>query len=417
MSSASRRRVVVTGMGAVTPLANNLPGTWDAVLNGRSGVRRITQFDPSRIPCKIAAEVIGLESHIVGSAKEWKRMSRSARLALVAASEAFQDSGLDPNWSDPFRIGILVGTGVGGLDSAIENWEIYKSKGIRAVKPYALISALPNMPSFYVGKTFQARGPISTCAAACATGTQALGDASEWIRRGVVDIVIAGGVEGLIIESALAGFSALRALSLRNDEPTRASRPFDADRDGFVMGEGAGIMVLEAAKHAEKRNARIYAELLGHGESSDAFHAAAPHPEAIGAKRAISQALDDAQLGVESIDYINAHGSATPLNDRVETIAIKEVFGNRAKSIPMNSTKSMFGHLMGAAGAVEAVISVLSIVNDQIHPTINLETPDPECDLDYVPLQGRDHQVRTALSNSFGLGGQNASVIFREWKG
>jgi beta-ketoacyl-acyl-carrier-protein synthase II len=388
---------------------------WDALVAGRSGVTKITQFDASDLPCQIAAEVKGFDPKRYIDFKVARRMARVSQLAVAAAQEAIKDAGLENPVPEPERTGVLVGTGMGGFERADMATQGYHRRGIRSVGPFDLISSLPNMPAYHVGHDIGARGPLSAVVAACATGTQAIGDGAEWIRRGAADLVVAGGAEGLIYYANVIGFIAMRGLSLRNDEPERASRPFDADRDGFVIGEGAGILVLERLEHALERGAHIYAEVLGYGFSADAFHVAAPDPNGAGAIRSMRWALQDAGIAPEQVDTINAHGSSTPLNDQVETKAVKTLFGDHAYRLTMNSTKSMLGHLLGAAGAVEAIATALSIEQGVLHPTIIYETPDPECDLDCVPNVARQAEIGIALSNSFGLGGQNASLVLGKY--
>jgi 3-oxoacyl-[acyl-carrier-protein] synthase II len=406
-----RPRVVITGLGAVTPLGLNVAETWTGLLAGRSGVGKITQFDVSDAPCQIAAEVKGFDPRNYINFKEARRMARVSQLAIAAAQEAMADAGLPMPVPDPERTGVLVGVAMGGFERANNAVQIYLEKGLRAVSPFDLLSSLPNMPSFHVGLEIGAKGPLSTVVAACATGTQSIGEAAEWIRRGAADVVVTGGAEGLVHFATVNGFVVMRGLSLRNDEPEKASRPFDADRDGFIVGEGAGILVLESLEHARGRGAHIYAEVLGHASSADCAHVAAPDPNGAGAVRAMRWALQDSGVAPEEVDYINAHGSSTPLNDAIETEAIKTLFGEHAYRLAVNSSKSMLGHLMGGAGAVEGIATVLSVQNDVLHPTINYDTPDPACDLDYVPNVAREAVVRVALSNSFGLGGQNACLV------
>jgi 3-oxoacyl-[acyl-carrier-protein] synthase II len=416
MNAIARQRVVITGLGAITPLAHNVEDTWQGLLAGRSGVGPITQFDASDLPCRIAAEIKDFrpEDHL--DYKEARRMARASQLAVVAARQAVDDAALPVPLPDPERVGVLIGTGLGGFEKGAEGMEVYRARGLRAVSPFALMATLPNMPTYYVSASIGALGPISTVVAACATGNQSIAEAAEWIRRGSADIVVAGGVEGLIHPGTLAGFAVMRALSLRNDEPEKASRPFDKDRDGFVVGEGAGAMVLERLEIARARGARIYAEVLGQSCSADAYHPAVPHPEGAGAVRAMRWALQDAGLQPEAVDYVNAHGSSTSLNDSAETLAIKKVFGEHAYRLMISSTKSMVGHLLGGAGAVEAMACVLSLRDDIVHPTINYETPDPDCDLDYVPNRARKARVEIALSNSFGLGGQNSCLVLGKYR-
>lgn len=384
---------------------------------GRSGVGPITQFDASDFPCRIAGEVKDFKPGDYMDFKEARRMSRASQLAVAAAGMAVSDAGLGPTVPDPEGTGVVIGTGMGGLERADENLQVLRSRGLSRVSPFSLTSSLPNMPSHHVSLMAQTMGPISTVIAACATGTQAIGEAMEFIRRGVAHTVLAGGVEGLVHEGALAGFTAMRALSTAyNDCPQRASRPFDADRDGFILSEGAGVVVLERLDRAVERGAHIYAEVLGHASSSDAFHVAAPDPEGEGAVRAMRWAVQDSGIELEDMSYINAHGSSTPINDRVETLAIKKLFGEMAYNIPVSSTKSVMGHAMGGTGALEAIFCVYALQEGVLPPTINYETPDPECDLDYVPNVARRADIRVAMSNSFGLGGQNACLILQRFE-
>lgn len=418
-SGRPRRRVVVTGLGAVTPVGNSSVETWDALVAGKSGIARVTQFDITPYSSQIGGEVKNFDPADRIPRKEARRMARCSQLSVIAAYDAVEDSGLDIEALDKSRVGVVMGTGLGGMD--LYNNMIAESvrSGENRVKsrPLEAINGLPNMPAFHISQTFGARGPLNTIVTACAAGTQAIGTASEEIRRGTADVMFAGGVEGLIVDVFYASFEAMRAVSTQNDEPSKASRPFDAKRDGFVIGEGAGVFVLESLEHAIGRGARIYAEVLGWGQSADAYHIAAPDPKATGAVAAMQAALADANLSPDAIEYINAHAAGTPLGDAHETKAIKDVFGPRAYQIPISSTKSMVGHLFGGAGAVEAMACVKTVYTDTIHPTINYEFPDPECDLDYVPNVARKAEVNAALSNSFGLGGQNATLIvgkFRE---
>ena len=415
MNHNERPRVVITGVAAITPLGHTVPETWENLLAGRSGVDHITQFDASDLPCQIAAEVKGFDPKNYMDFKKARCMSRVSQLVLAASLEVMEDADLPIPVSEPERAGVLIGVGMGGIDRADDALQRFRRRGIRAVGPFDLISSVPNMPAYHVSLKIQAKGPLGTVVAACATGTQSIGEGAEWVRRGAADVVLAGGGEGLIHPGSIGGFAAMRGLSLRNDEPQKASRPFDADRDGFIVGEGVGIVVLERMEHALERGAKIYAEVLGHASSADAFHAAAPDPNGEGAIRAMRWALQDAGVSLEEVDYINAHGSSTPLNDAIETKAIKTLFGEKAYRLPINSTKSMLGHMMGAAGAMEAVVCALSIKHDILHPTINYETPDPDCDLDYVPNVARKSRVRIALSNSFGLGGQNACLVMGKY--
>jgi len=403
--------VVVTGIGAMTPLGLDMEETWEGLLAGRSGIARIEAFDAADLPSKVAGELKGFEASDYIEYKEARRMARCSQVALATAKQAVADAGLAVPLEAEERVGTLIGSGVGGYERAIEGVDTYREKGLRRVNPFVPISMLINMPSHHVSTWSGAKGPISTVVAACATGTQAIGEAAEHVRRGAADVMICGGVDAMVHFTLMVGFCSMRALSTRNDEPERASRPFDAERDGFVLSEGAAVMVLEDLEHALARGARIRAEVLGHSSSSDAHHVAQPDPKGEGGSRAMTWALEDAGVLPDEVDYINAHGSATPISDPIETLAIKRVFGEHAYHVPISSTKSMIGHPMGGAGAIEAAVCVRTIEEDYIHPTANLENPDPECDLDYVPKGPRSADVRIALSNSFGLGGQNACLV------
>ncbi len=411
------RRVVVTGMGAMTPLALILEETWKELLAGRSGVGPITQFDASQSPSRIAGEIKGFNPEEYIDRKEARRMARCSQVSVAVAQAALTDAGLDLPLTDGNRAGVLLGTAVGGFELSVDVVDDHRAKGWGRVNPFTAIGMLLNMPSHHVSCLAGATGPISTEVAACASGTQAVGQAADLIRLGAADVMICGGVEALIHFAPITSFCAMRALSTRNDEPQKASRPFDADRDGFVYSEGCAVLVLESLGHARGRGAHVRAEVLGHASSSDAYHVAQPHPEGRGAIQAMRRALDDARLRPSDVDYVNAHGTSTPINDAVETKAIKEVFGRRAYQLPISSTKSMIGHAMGGAGAIEAAVCVKTIEEGIIHPTINLETPDPACDLDYVPGGARQADVRVALSNSFGLGGQNACLVLGRFEG
>lgn len=409
----SPARIAITGLGVVTPLGWDLDTVWESLLAGRSGIGPITLFDPDGLPCQIAGEVPDFTPGSFMTDKQARRTSRASQLALAAAKLAAADAGLDPPLEQPEREGVYLGTAAGGVDRLDEGIETVRTEGYDRVNPFAAPSVLPNMVAFHVTEHFGAVGPNSTITTACAAGTQAIGEAAHVIRSGRADRIIVIGSEAIIRDFVLAGFSAMRALPTSfNDTPEAASRPFDADREGFVLAEGAACLVLERLDLARARDAHIYAEVLGYASSNDAYHMAAPHPEALGAIRTIKWALEDAGLDPQRIDYINAHGTSTPANDAAETLAIKSVFGARAAEIPISSTKSMLGHAMGASGAIEAVVCALSIDGGWIHPTINYETPDPDCDLDYVPNQPQEASIRYALSNSFGLGGQNACLVF-----
>ena len=413
----ARRRVVITGLWAITCLGLNVHDFWQGLLAGRSGIGPITQFDASAYPCRIAAEVKGFEARQYMDFKEARRTARCTHFAVAAARQALDDARLTIPLADEQRVGVLLGTGVGGLPEAIEGLKTMQEKGGMRLNPFAGTAILANMPTFHVANTLGAKGYNSTVVTACAAGTQAVGEAAAVIRRGAADVMLTGGVEAIICEMAIAVFCVMRALTTRNDEPDKASRPFDAQREGFILGEGAGILVLEELAHALGRGATIYAEVLGQAANSDAYHVAAPDPEARGAILAMREAMADAGLTLDQVDYINAHGTGTPLNDAAETLAIKQVFGEYAYKVPISSTKSMVGHAMGAAGALEAMVCALTIRDQIIHPTVNYEFPDPACDLDYVPNQARPALVDITLSNSFGLGSQNACLVlgrFRE---
>lgn len=401
-------------MGVVTPLGTGLEKFWQSALAGKSGIRRITQFDASGLPCQIAGEIPDFQPEDYMPAKEARRMARASQISVAAFQEAVQDSGLPMPYPQPERVGVSMGTAIGGLEKAFEGYLLYREHGLGRVNPFTVPASVPNMPTFHVSDRFGVLGPNRTVVTACATGTQAVGEGADLIRWGAADVVLAGGVEAIIRDFTIVGFSAMRALPTNyNDDPERASRPFDLRREGFVFSEGAAAMVLESLESAQARGAHIYAEVAGHASSSDAFHVAAPDPSGAGAIRTMKRALADAGVAPQEVGYINAHGTSTPANDPVETLAIKLLFGETAYSIPVSSTKSMIGHPMGASGSIEAVVCALTLDRQMIHPTINLEEPDPACDLDYVPGQARAAEVRVALSNSFGLGGQNACLVLR----
>lgn len=408
-----RKRVVITGLGALTPLGS-VNDLWEGLTSGRSGIRRIQNFDPGHLGVQIAGEVDFDPTEYINF-KEARRMARSSQMAQIAAVMAMNDAGFTPDALEAIgeRTGVVMGTGLGGHDVIEHSTYRYKNSDYRLKpSPFGLINGLPNMPAHYISRTLKATGPLAAQTTACAAGTQSIGDGTEMIRSNRADVVFAGGVEGLVVDYAIAGFEAMTVLSTGyNDEPTKASRPFDADRNGFVFSEGAGVLVLESMEHAIQRGAQILAEVLGHASSSDAYHVAAMDPEGKGAQRVMRWAMEDAQVDLDSIDYINAHGTGTPANDQIETYAIKQLFGEQAYNIPISSTKSMIGHCLGGSGAIEAIACVKSLLEQVIHPTINLETPDPNCDLDYVPGEARSQVLNTVLSNSFGLGGQNASLV------
>ena len=414
-ADGGKTRVVVTGLGAVTPVGNSVPDYWRAICEGRSGVGPITRFDPKRLDARIAAEVKGFDPLRVIEKKELKKLDLFIQYALAAGVEAVEDAKIDFTQVDPTRAGALVGSGIGGILSILEWHKVLLERGPSRISPFFVPSLIVNMAAGQLSIRYKLKGPNSAVVTACATGNHAIGDAFKIIQRGDADLMVAGGSEAIIDELTIGGFAQMKALSTRNDEPQRASRPFDADRDGFVPGEGAGIVVLENAELARRRGARIYAEIAGYGMTSDAYHMTAPDPEGDGAVRAMTTALRDGGLRPEDVGYINAHGTSTPYNDKTETLAIKQVFGDHARRLAVSSTKSMTGHLLGAAGGVEAVATVLALHQGILPPTINYETPDPECDLDYVPNAARKVQVDAALSNGFGFGGTNATLAFRRW--
>jgi 3-oxoacyl-[acyl-carrier-protein] synthase II len=409
--------VVVTGMGAITPLGNDVPSYWDGLVAGRSGIDRIASFDPARLDSKIAGEVRGFDAEAVMPRKEIRRNDRYVHFAWAASAEALRDAGLANPITDEGlaeRTGVIIGSGIGGINTMIRDIIEAHDMGVERIGPFLVTALIPDMGAGYVAIYANARGPNYATVSACSSSNHAIGDALNIVRRGDADVMIAGGAEAGIGEIPVAAFDAMRALSTkRNDEPQRASRPFDADRDGFVMADGAGVLVLEALDHAVARGARIHAEVVGYAATDDASHVTLPAPGGRGAAASMRLALADAGLTVDDVDYINAHGTSTGPNDRSETAAIKTVFGERAYTVPVSSTKSMTGHLLGAGGGIEAVACILAIQNGVIPPTINYEFADPECDLDYVPNQARHVQVRTAMSNSFGFGGHNATLIFR----
>ena len=411
-----RKRVVVTGMGAMTPLDETVEGYWEALLNGKSGIGKMTLCDPSGYPCQVAGEVNGFDPSNYMDSKEARRMARFSQLVVAASFNALTDSRIDIAKEDSDRLGVVLGNGIGGLPDTEEQCGVMNNKGGMRVSPFFIPMILPNMAAANVSRLIGLKGYSSTVITACAAGTQGIGEGFEVIRRGLADVVFSGGTEAGITKLALSGFSVIRALTSRNEEPAKASSPFDLKRDGFVPAEGAGVLILEELQHALQRDAKIYAEIVGYGVSSDAFHQVQPDEEGQGASRAILTAMRGADVKAEDIDYINAHGTSTPLNDAAETSALKKALGNHAYNVPISSTKSMIGHAMGASGAIEAVAVVKTIQTGMIHPTINLENPDPECDLDYVPNKARSSDVKLAMTNSFGFGGQNACLIFKRFQ-
>jgi 3-oxoacyl-[acyl-carrier-protein] synthase II len=413
-----RRRVVITGMGTVNPVGNDVDSFWEGLVAGRSGIGLTTLFDASDLPVKITGEVKDFDPATLLGRREAKRADRFSQLTLVASDQAVADAGLTFDGNvDPRYVGVIVGTGIGGLTTLMSSADMLKERGPRRVSALMVPMMMPNAAAGQVAIRYGIHGPAMCVASACATGNNAIGEATEYIRRGATEVMICGGGESAMHRLSQAAFDNMGALSRRNDHPEGASRPFDANRDGFIHGEGAGILVLESLEHAQGRGARIYAEVVGYGVSCDAHHITAPSEDGKGAALSMQFALRNAELQPEEIEYINAHGTSTPLNDVMETRAIRAVFGDSAEKIPISSTKSMIGHLMGAGGAVEAIACIKTLESGVIHPTINYETPDPDCDLDYVPNKARQTQPRTALSNSFGFGGHNATVIFRKWEG
>jgi len=412
---SSARRVVITGIGVVSPLGIGVQKNWEALLRGESGIGPITRFDASKHSTRIAGEVKNFDPLAFIERRESRRMDRFIQFALAAAALAVEDAGINPDLLEGDRTGVYIGSGIGGLATIEESHKTLLERGPDRVSPFFLVSIIINEAAGYVSIKYRSRGPNSATATACATSTHSIGDSYRMIVRGDAERMLAGGAEAPITPLGVAGFCALRALSTRNDEPQRASRPFDADRDGFVMSEGAGILLLEELEAARRRGARIYAEIVGYGMNGDAYHVTAPAEDGEGAKGVMRRALADAGIDLTEVDYINAHGTSTPFNDKIETLAIKQVFGEHARRIGVSSTKSMTGHLLGAAGALEAGITALCLANKIMTPTINYERPDPECDLDYVPNAARPAEIRYALSNSFGFGGTNGCLILKRY--
>jgi len=415
MADFELKRVAVTGVGAITPLGNNPQDYWQGLLAGRSGIVPITLFDASKHKCRIAGEVKGFDPHDYIDSKEAKRMDRFAQFAVAASAQAIQDAKFEINELNAAQVGTIIGTGIGGIKVLEDQQTVYLNRGPDRCSPFMVPMMIANMAAGLTAIHTGAKGPNSCPVTACAAGSNAVGDAFRLIQQGYAQAMICGGTEAAVSALPFAGFAAARALSTRNDEPTRASRPFDRDRDGFVMGEGAGILLLEELGHALSRGARIYAEIIGYGLTCDAYHMTSPVPGGEGATRAIQLALKDAGLRPEQISYINAHGTSTGANDPTETAAIKKALGDAAYKVAISSTKSMTGHLLGGSGGIEAVATVMALANDQVPPTINLENPDPECDLDYVPNHSRALKVDVALSNSFGFGGHNVTLAFKKY--
>jgi 3-oxoacyl-[acyl-carrier-protein] synthase II len=411
-----KHRVVITGVGAVTPLGNTAEEFWAGLLEGRSGIGPITRFDAKDFPTRIAGELKGFDPLKYLDKKDDRKYDPFLKYAVACAAMAVEDAALKTDSVDPTRFGVLVGSGIGGLETLLGNYEVLRTKGPDRVSPFFIPMLIVNMASGVISMRLGAKGPNSSVVTACATGNHAIGDATKIIERGDADVMIAGGSEAIIIPLTIAGFCQMKAMSTRNDDPTRASRPFDAERDGFVCGEGGGLVVLESLEHARRRDARIYAEMAGYGMTGDAHHMTAPDPEGDGAARSMAAALHDGGLEPSAVGYINAHGTSTPYNDKFETLAIKRVFGEHARKLAVSSTKSMTGHLLGAAGGIEAIATAFALYHGILPPTINYEKPDPDCDLDYVPNQARKKEIEVALSNAFGFGGTNATLAFRKFR-
>lgn len=412
-----QNRVVVTGLGIISPVGNDVSTFWQSLKEGISGIGKLNTFDASLFDSRIAGEVKNFDPGLYGiSVKEARRMATFVKYAVAASKQAVADSGLNLDKEDRTRLGVLIGSGIGSLHTIEEEYEVYRTKGPSRLSPFLIPMLIVNEASGHVGIIFGFKGPNSCVATACASGSHAIGDAVRIIERGDADVMISGGTESCITYLGVGGFCALKALSTRNDAPEKASRPFDRDRDGFVIAEGSGLVVLESLEHAKKRNARIYAELAGYGMSCDAYHITAPDPDGDGAARAIKAALKDANLNPEDINYINAHGTSTKLNDKIETLAIKKAFGQHAKRVMVSSTKSMTGHLLGAAGGIEFVACCLAIRDNVVPPTTNYEHSDPDCDLDYVPNAARKTKVDVCISNSLGFGGHNATLVIKRFK-
>ncbi len=408
---APETRVVITGLGAITPVGNDVPTMWNSLLEGKSGVARITQFDASNLSVQISGEVKNYNASDHFEPKEARRMDRCVQFAVVAAREAMRDAGISVNEENALEIGVVFGSAAGGIRTMLEQQKVLEERGPGRVNPFFLPMMLTDTPSGQIGISIGVRGPNMAVVSACATGGHAIGEAMETIKRGDAKVVIAGGTDSAILPLTLAGFIVMRALATDNDTPEKACKPFDIRRQGFVMSEGAGVLIVEDLEHAIARGAKIYAEVIGYGSSADAFHLAAPPENAEGTIRAMTMAIRKAEIVADQIDYLNAHGTGTPLNDRLETLAVKRVFGDHARRLMISSTKSMTGHMMGAAGAIEAMVCALALRDQIVPPTINLEQPDPECDLDYVPNTARRAKLRNALSNSMGLGGHNSCII------
>lgn len=410
-----KRRVVVTGIGAVTPLGNDAETTWNSILKGESGVGPMTRVNADEYPAKVAAEVKDFNPEVFMDKKDARKMDRFTQFAVASALMAVKDANLTINEENSHRVGVWIGSGIGGMETFEQQFEIFQKRGYKRVSPFFVPMLIPDMATGQVSITLGARGFNSCTVTACATGTNSIGDAFKVIQRGDADVMVSGGAEAPITKMSVAGFCANTALST-NPDPLTASRPFDKNRDGFVIGEGAGIVILEELEHALARGAKIYAEIVGYGATGDAYHITAPAPGGEGGARAMKMAINDGGLKPEEIDYVNAHGTSTEYNDKFETLAVKEVFGEHAYKLAMSSTKSMTGHLLGAAGGIEAIFTVLAIKNSMVPPTINYQTPDPECDLDYVTNGARPQEIKAAMSNSLGFGGHNATIVFKKYE-
>jgi 3-oxoacyl-[acyl-carrier-protein] synthase II len=410
-----KKRVLVTGIGLISPVGMTIEGYWQALIAGKSGVDYIKSFDTSEFYTKFAAEIKDFDASKYLDRKEARRMDTFTQYAVIAAQFAIDDSGLKLENEDLERIGVIVGSGIGGMDTFEREYRNYFDKGPKKISPFFIPMMIPDIAPGYISIRFGLKGPNYSTISACASSSHAIGNALHTIQYGEADVMVAGGSEATVTPMGVGGFNAMKALSIRNDQPQRASRPFDADRDGFVIGEGAGILVLESEQHAIKRNAKIYGEIAGIGYTADAFHITAPSPNGDGATRVMEIALKDAGISIDEVDYINAHGTSTLHNDKVESLAIKNLFGERAHRIPISSTKSMIGHLLGASGSLELIATLLTIQNHKIHPTINYETPDSECDLNYTPNKAVDKTVDVAISNSFGFGGHNVCIVAKKY--
>jgi 3-oxoacyl-[acyl-carrier-protein] synthase II len=416
MTSVDRKRVVVTGLGAITPIGNTLTEYWEGLMSGQNGIGPITLFDASRHDCRIAGEVKGFDPHAYLDRKDAKRMDRFAQFAVSASKQAIADARFVINDLNAEQVGVLIGTGIGGLKVLEDQQEVYLTKGPDRCSPFMIPMMIANMAAGLTAIHTGAKGPNSCSVTACAAGSNAIGDAFRLVQQGYAQAMICGGTEAAVTPLSVAGFAACKAMSTRNDDPAHASRPFDQGRDGFVLGEGTGILIIEELEYALARGARIYAEIVGYGMTCDAYHMTSPVPGGEGAARAISLALKDASLTPNQVSYINAHGTSTPANDSTETAAIKKVLGEHAYKTAISSTKSMTGHLLGGSGGIEAVATVMAVANDRVPPTINLENPDPDCDLDYIPNHSRKQVVDVALSNSFGFGGHNVTLAFKKYR-